>query len=86
MKPIRDTNSEPGLPVVTVLLLRARKIGLGHFVPRATCRAPVRIWLAVIDFQNRVLKCDVIKMKFLKLWDLSGYSERTVSKRPTCYK
>ena len=26
---------------------------------------------------NRVLKCDVIKMKFLKLWDLSGYSERT---------
>ena len=28
---------------------------------------------------NRVLKCDVIKMKFLKLWDLSGYSERTMS-------
>ena len=28
----------------------------------------------------RVLKCDVIKMKFLKLWDLSGYSERTMSK------
>ena len=25
---------------------------------------------------NRVLKCDVIKMKFLKLWDLSWYSER----------
>ena len=36
--------------------------------------------------QNRVLKCDVIKMKFLKLWDLSGYSERTMSKRPTCQK
>ena len=35
---------------------------------------------------NRVLKCDVIKMKFLKLWDLSGYSERTMSKRPTCQK
>ena len=34
----------------------------------------------------RVLKCDVIKMKFLKLWDLSGYSERTTSKRPTCQK
>ena len=34
----------------------------------------------------RVLKCDVIKMKFLKLWDLSGYSERTMSKRPTCQK
>ena len=26
---------------------------------------------------------DVIKMKFLKLWDLSGYSERTISKTPT---
>ena len=35
---------------------------------------------------NRVLKCDVIKMKFLKSWDLSGYSERTMSKRPTCQK
>ena len=35
---------------------------------------------------SRVLKCDVIKMKFLKLWDLSGYSERTISKRPTCQK
>ena len=35
---------------------------------------------------NRVLKCDVIKMKFLKLWDLSGYSERTMFKRPTCQK
>ena len=33
---------------------------------------------------NRLLKCDVIKMKFLKLWDLSGYSERAMSKRPTC--
>ena len=36
--------------------------------------------------RNRVLKCDVIKMKFLKLWDLSGYSERTMSKRPTYQK
>ena len=35
---------------------------------------------------DRVLKCDVIKMKFLKLWDLSEYSERTMSKRPTCQK
>ena len=25
-------------------------------------------------------------MKFLELWDLSGYSERTMSKRPTCPK
>ena len=40
-------------------------------------RSPIRM---------RVLKCDVIKMKFLKLWDLSGYSERTMSKRPICQK
>ena len=45
--------------------LRARKIGLQSFLLlgtsclgrpsvtlRATCRAPARIWLAVIDFQN----------------------------------
>ena len=37
-------------------------------------------------FSRRVLKCDVIKMKFLKLWDLPGYSERTMSKRPTYQK
>ena len=35
---------------------------------------------------NRVLKRVVIKTKFLKLWDLSGYSERTMSKRPICQK
>ena len=34
----------------------------------------------------RVLKCDIIKMKFLKSWDLLGYSEGTMSKRPTCQK
>ena len=34
----------------------------------------------------RVLKCDVIKMKFLKSWDSSGYAKRTMSKRPTCQK
>ena len=33
---------------------------------------------------HRVLKCDVIKTKFVKLWDLSEFSERTASKRPTC--
>ena len=32
------------------------------------------------------LSDDIIKIKFLKLWDLSGYSERTMSKRPTCQK
>ena len=41
-------------------------------------------WQGLRIVPNRVLKCDVIKMKFLKLWDLSGYSERTMSKRPTC--
>ena len=29
---------------------------------------------------------DVIKMKFVKLWDLLRYSERTTSKTPTCQK
>ena len=28
------------------------------------------------SFVNRVLNCDVIKNKFVKLWDLSGYSQR----------
>ena len=42
--------------------------------------------LSLFSFCNRVLSDDVIKMKFLKLWDLSGYSERTMSKRPTCQK
>ena len=36
--------------------------------------------------ENRVKSDDVIKIKFLKLWDLSGYSERTMSKRPTYQK
>ena len=35
---------------------------------------------------NRVLKCDVTKNKFVKLWDLSRYSEKTTSKTPTCQK
>ena len=40
-----------------------------------------------IKLQNhRVLKCDVRKVKFLKLWDLSGYSEKTMFKRPTYQK
>ena len=42
--------------------------------------------LGLRALSDRVLKCDVVKMKFLKLWDLSGYSERTMSKRPTCQK
>ena len=42
--------------------------------------------IVVTSSLNRVLKCDVIKMKFLKLWDLSGYSERTMPKRPICQK
>jgi len=34
------------------------------------------------------IKCAVIKIKFVKLWDFSGYYERTTSgsKRPTCQK
>ena len=33
-----------------------------------------------------ILSDDVIKIKFVKLWDLSRYSERTVSKTSTCQK
>ena len=29
---------------------------------------------------------DVIKFRFLKLWDFLGYFERTTSERPTCEK
>lgn len=35
---------------------------------------------------NRFMKCGVIKIIFVKLLDLSGYSARTTSKRPTCRK
>ena len=37
-------------------------------------------------FKSEYSSNDVIKMKFLKLWDLSGYSDRTMSKRPTWQK
>ena len=33
-----------------------------------------------------VLKRDVIIIKFVKLWDFSGYYERTSSERPTRQK
>ena len=49
-------------------------------------RMPAPDWATKNVLYYRVLKCDVIKMKFLKLWDLSGYSERTMSKRPTYQK
>ena len=41
-----------------------------------------------IQSTNKMIRVlnDVIKRKFLKLWDLSGYSERTMSKRPTYQK
>ena len=60
----RDTENLAAIPQTK--RQRARKISLGHFVPWspfnwATCREPARIWLAVTDFQNRVLKCDIIK-------------------------
>ena len=32
------------------------------------------------------MKCDVIKVIFVKLLDFSGYSARTTSKRTTCQK
>ena len=45
-----------------------------------------REFVALYGQKYRVLKCDVIKMKFLKLWDLSRYFERTMPRRPTCQK
>ena len=37
--------------------------------------------------ENKVPKCVVMnKIKFVKLWDLSGYFERKTSKIPTCQK
>ena len=60
---------------------------------KKACQAPTYLFgenclsdIIQAALAHRVLKCDVIKMKFLKLWDLSGYSERTMSKRPTCQK
>ena len=40
----------------------------------------------LLILNNRVLKCEVIKMKFLKSWDLSRYSKRRMTKRPTYQK
>ena len=51
MKPVRDTNSEPELPVVTVSFSQETE-GSHAVALQATCRAPARIWLVVIDFQN----------------------------------
>ena len=31
-----------------------------------------------IDFPHTMFKCDVIKINLVKLWDLSGYSKKTV--------
>ena len=36
--------------------------------------------LIIIEFKSD----DVVKLKFVNLWDLSGHSERTTSRRPTC--
>ena len=44
------------------------------------------LYITMLLGAKRVLNCGVIKMTFLKLWDLSGYSERTMAKRPTCQK
>ena len=41
---------------------------------------------SILIILNRVPKCDVIEMKFVKLWDLLRYSERTTSKTPNRQK
>ena len=40
----------------------------------------------IFIFSKVLLSDDVIKIKFIKLWDLSGYSEKTTSQRLTCQK
>ena len=52
--------------------LRREKDSLPVDVRHLTCCFP-RILYKETSLCNRVLKCDAIKMKFLKLWDLSVY-------------
>ena len=52
--------------------LRREKDSLRVDVRHLTCCFP-RILYKETSLCNRVLKCDAIKMKFLKLWDLSVY-------------
>ena len=41
-----------GLQYKTIFLIGTSCLGRPSVTLRATCRAPARIWLAVIDFQN----------------------------------
>ena len=42
---------------------------------RFRSNSDLRVDNCPLGHRYRVLKCDVIKMKFLKLWDLSGYRD-----------
>ena len=52
------------------------------------CSESVSVFNILHACVYRVLKCDVTKsnIKFVKLWDLSRYSESTTSKMSTCQK
>ena len=78
--PVQCEHLYPGLSALeidAVQLHSVTEIAPESLMFLSVNRSPIRM---------RVLKCDVIKMKFLKLWDLLGYSERTMSKRPICQK
>ena len=74
-KTFRNTN------LIASRHLRREKNPLPVDVRHLTC-CLARILYKETSPCNRVLKCDVIKMKFLKLWDLSEYSEREFLGRP----
>ena len=54
-------------PPLSFLLLGTSGDGL-RFTLRATCRAPVRIWLAVIDFQKSIIVYTSLRADEIKLW------------------
>ena len=51
-----------------------------------TKRASLESMRVGYESQKEYRSDDVIKMKFVKLWDLLRYSERTTSKTPTRQK
>ena len=72
-----------GAQIVLPKSIHFRIIELAKFsVVDNTCDVT---WLTT-KRNKTVLKYDVSKIKIVKLWDLSGYSERTTSKTPNCQK
>ena len=65
-----------------VVLWRPKSEGAEEFVMELARQEEISMCLKTIEYRSD----DVIKMKFVKLWDLLSYSERTTSKTPTCQK